>query len=315
MGAWFESTFHGTRGQELFYQAWCVADTPPSNKAVRTKTPTGRKSPNNSLSGDTSSRGTILLTHGLSEHSETYTFFAKPMRAAMWNVVAWDLPGHGRSPGKRGYVPEFDDYVRNLALLYEHITQSFPPPFVVLGHSMGGLITLKTQLTRPLKNVSAVCLSAPALALSLQASWLKDKMARVAQKYAPRLTFANEIRYDQLVHSPDVQNEYRQDPLRHDRISPQVYYGMLESQKEVLELADTLDVPFLMQLAGLDKVVNNEAAHIFYHELGGIKKESHTYDNSLHVVLKDIEQASVLKDLKKFLNQVCKNKAQAKDVE
>lgn len=296
MGTWFESSFQGSDGQKLFYQAWGV-----DNDLSRGDLSRGDQSRSDL------SRGTILLTHGLSEHSEAYTFFATPMRTALWNVVAWDLPGHGRSPGKRGYISTFNNYCRNLALFYEHVAAQFPAPLVLFGHSMGGLITLQTQLTTPLPKVAAVCLSAPALALQLRASWLKDKLARWAQKHAPSLTFANEILYDQLVHSPDVQKEYKLDPLRHDRISPQVYYGMLQAQQQVLKQASTLNVPCLLQLAGLDKIVNNEAAQAFYNELGSIKKELHTYDNSLHVVFKDIEQASVFKDFKKFLNQVCKS--------
>ncbi|MES2965697.1 MAG: alpha/beta fold hydrolase, partial [Bdellovibrionota bacterium] len=43
------------------------------------------------------SRGTLVVTHGISEHSEAYAKTADDLCKLGWNVIAWDLRGHGRS--------------------------------------------------------------------------------------------------------------------------------------------------------------------------------------------------------------------------
>ena len=75
----FEGHFKGSESNELFYQTW----TPEKV------------------------RGLFVITHGLAEHSECYHPLAKMLSDDGWLVYAWDLRGHGRSEGKRGYIKNF----------------------------------------------------------------------------------------------------------------------------------------------------------------------------------------------------------------
>src|SRR5690606_19212709 len=68
---------------------------------------------------DSSSRGTVLITHGISEHSECYDHVAQSLAKAGWHVFAWDLQGHGRSQGKRGYIRDFKEFGRDLKTVIE----------------------------------------------------------------------------------------------------------------------------------------------------------------------------------------------------
>ncbi len=70
-----EGNFEGHDGAELFYQTWMAPEA----------------------------RGTLVLTHGINEHSESYDrFFSKHVAPRGFNIIGWDLSGHGRSHGKRG---------------------------------------------------------------------------------------------------------------------------------------------------------------------------------------------------------------------
>ena len=50
-------------------------------------------------------RGSILLVHGLGEHSGRYGRVAERLAAIGLAVHACDLRGHGRSEGPRGSIP------------------------------------------------------------------------------------------------------------------------------------------------------------------------------------------------------------------
>ena len=54
-------------------------------------------------------RATVLLIHGLGEHSGRYQGVAAALTARGFAVVAHDHLGHGESPGHRVFVNHFDD--------------------------------------------------------------------------------------------------------------------------------------------------------------------------------------------------------------
>ena len=276
----FESTFTGSQGKVLFYQTWQPRET-------------------------SKVKGTVLITHGLSGHSDCYTRFAQEMTQSKWNVVCWDLPGHGRSEGKRGYIEDFNSYCQNLAYFTQLVEKEFPTaPLVVFGHSMGGLITLQALILKKLPQAVAVCLSSPALELLIKPSRLKKQIASLTHKYLPQITFHNEIDLNKVVRSLLVQKEYIRDPLRHGRISPEIYFGMKKTIKEVNKNAHKITIPALFQLAGEDYITSTVAAQNFYKKLGSTQKTLYIYKDSYHEVFNDLDKSHVFKDFKQFLSQI-----------
>lgn len=278
-----EGTFFGHQDCELFYQLW--------------------RSDN--------SRGTIVVTHGIAEHSECYHRFAQTLAEDGWTIVGWDLRGHGRSEGKRGYVKSFSDYSHDLDHLIRFVKAQIHKrelPLVLFGHSMGGLITIKTLVNHGPGGVAGVVLSSPALGLSLTVPRIKEKAAQILAEWLPKVTLYNEIKYEDLHRDPELIKEYRNDPLRHDKISPQVFLGMQAAFAEALQHADELHLPLLVQLAGKEKVVSTLASQKFFDLVGSKKKEIYVYDDCFHEIYNDLERDRVFADLKKFLNRMREEK-------
>src|SRR4051812_45732949 len=59
-------------------------------------------------------RATLVLTHGLGEHSNRYGHVAAEFVARGWRVIAWDLRGHGRSSGARGDIGDYQCLIEDL---------------------------------------------------------------------------------------------------------------------------------------------------------------------------------------------------------
>lgn len=97
----------------------------------------------------------ICLNHGFAEHiSETYSERLVPALVTGLDafVFAHDHLGHGRTTGDRVQtLVDFDsDYVDPVLVHARHWVEKFPGlPLFVLGHSMGGLISLKALLVEP----------------------------------------------------------------------------------------------------------------------------------------------------------------------
>ena len=271
-------TFWGYQDAELYYQTW---------------------QPSTSV-------GTIIITHGLAEHSDCYHDLATDFGENKWRTFAWDLRGHGRSEGKRGYVNRFQDFCDDLEAFIRFVKSQkgvADHPLVLFGHSLGGLITLKTLLNHSPSQISALALSSPALGLTVEVPKIKEKAAHFLSDWLPKMTMHNEIDFRQLTRDEKLVRSYKNDPFRHDKISPRLFLGMEAAMAEVLTGASEIHLPTIMQLAGRDRIVSTPSSEKFFDKLGSKRKEIFIYTESYHEIFNDLDRKEVIDDLLKFLNK------------
>jgi pimeloyl-ACP methyl ester carboxylesterase len=99
----------------------------------------------------------ILLVHGIGESgARDFRFQIAWLRDA-WHVVAPDLPGFGESDKANAlYSPA------NYARVLKHIADRFiRRPFILVGHSMGGVVVLRYAATYPQDVERLVVIDAP----------------------------------------------------------------------------------------------------------------------------------------------------------
>lgn len=279
-----EGFFAGHGGTTLFFQVWEHADA----------------------------RGTVIITHGQGEHSDSYARVVEALRSSHVNIWAWDLRGHGRSEGKRGYASSFEDYVLDARLFYRQTLEDkrvAGKPVVLLGHSMGALVQLKALIDFPELRADAQVCSAPLLGVAIPVPAWKETAAGWLNGILPQITLWNEIRNDQLTRDPDVVREFEQDVLRHGRISAGVFLGFAPAFEAVREGAPKLKLPTLFQLAEEDPVISTPAALGVFEKIGAARKELKTYgDGARHEMYNDLHRAVVLADLRAFVESVVDRK-------
>jgi alpha-beta hydrolase superfamily lysophospholipase/2-polyprenyl-3-methyl-5-hydroxy-6-metoxy-1,4-benzoquinol methylase len=101
---------------------------------------------------------TLVLVHGTAGYSAVYHDFAEHFRrefpATVW---AFDLTGHGRTPGPRG-VFTFEDFLDDVRTVTEHAAERTGLPVVLHGASQGGEIAFHA-LARCPRVAGAVCMN------------------------------------------------------------------------------------------------------------------------------------------------------------
>ena len=122
------------------------------------------------------SKGTQWLVHGYLDHLGSCQRLIHWMLDAGWSVVAFDLPGHGLSSGKRASIDSFDEYRDALSKTQQSL-KSFPRPWGGVGHSTGASILMTNICCYPRqKPLDSAILIAPLV---------RPKMWRLLQMVYP----------------------------------------------------------------------------------------------------------------------------------
>lgn len=100
----------------------------------------------------------VLIVSGRSEFIEKYACL--PKRLGLPNSFAfmtWDHRGQGDSSGIKSHIESYDQYAKDAAFLVKHIIKK--KPYLIVAHSMGGLISLYATCKGLLKPKSMVLCS------------------------------------------------------------------------------------------------------------------------------------------------------------
>jgi alpha-beta hydrolase superfamily lysophospholipase len=250
-------------------------------------------------------RGSILLVHGLGEHSGRYDHVAARLTAIGLAVHGYDLRGHGRSDGPRGSLPHDDALLDDLRFVFEDIDRrgraaGDERPPLLLGHSLGGTLAARATAggwVRP----HALVLSSPALALHVDPA--RKAVLRFARRAIPDHALPNSLPVDKLSHDPAEVAAYRSDELVHDRITPRMYGFLADAGAAVRRDAARLTVPTLLLAAGDDGIIDARGAR----ELAAALPAGATarfYDDLFHEIFNEREpyRSRVLDDLVEWLD-------------
>ena len=199
-------------------------------------------------------KGQLLIVHGVGEHIGRYEKHAEALTQRGWQVFGVDLRGHGASSGKRGHVKRWTNYLEDL----NAIAHFMKPEFVVLAHSMGGLVAM--DWLRHRDDVSGLVLSSPLAGFIVEAPAWKLRLAEILSIIAPSFTMDNELDSADLCTEPNVVKTYEEDPLVSSLISARWFTEMKLALERVHHANPQPKLPIYLNLAGNDKLIPNEDA-------------------------------------------------------
>ena len=252
-------------------------------------------------------RGTVLVVHGLGEHSGRYADLARALNDAGWHAAAPDLRGHGESAGPRGGIPDALALLSDLSVAIDHLRGSgAPAPLVLLGHSMGGLIAARfvaADLLGPapawFRRVDGLVLSSPALDPGLSA--FQRGLLKTLAPLAPRLAVGNGLRPAWICRDAEVVRRYVEDPLVHDRVTPGLVRFIVESGRQVQSVAARWKLPTLLMWAGADRCVAPAGSAAFAAAAPPALVTSQPWPGLFHEIFNEPEREQVTTQLLEWL--------------
>lgn len=237
----------------------------------------------------TPARAQILLVHGLGEHCGRYAALATALNAEGFDVISYDHYGHGRSSGKRGHLARDGQLVDHLVEVWAELERRFPAMRrILLGHSLGGLITA-SAVARGRLTPQALVLSSPALAIEV-AAW-QQLALKVLPRLFPNLALPNGVDPRVLAHDPEVARAYRADPLVSRWICVRLGEFVIKEGAEVIARAPEWRVPTLLLYAGDDRLVSPKGSAEFAARAPSALVQARCFPGLYHEIFNEPETA------------------------
>ena len=246
-------------------------------------------------------RGEILAIHGIAEHSGRYYEIARAMTQEGYNFYSFDLTGHGRSEGKRGYINSYEEYVLDIANFYGflRVYRNMGEPFI-LGHSLGGLLAMLFTAVQHCPSKGLI-LSAPLLRLKLNFSILQKLQLTFLNLFYPTFYFENKIEPQFLTHDRGLMEEYMADPLVQHHIAARCFVQILKAMRQVEYIAPHFKVPALLLHGEHDQIADIEGCKTLFEKMVG-DKEFYIVPDGYHEVFNETGRDQITSKTIEWLN-------------
>lgn len=204
-------------------------------------------------------RAIVIMVHGLGEHIYRYEEWAKEFNRKNLGFAGVDLPGHGRSDGKRGHIKSYRDLYEMLDILISEAVKTFNGiPVFLYGHSLGGNVVL-SYLLRQSPRIRGAVVTSPWLRLAFQPSKAKIMAASLLKYLLPSMVQPSGLVTEHLSHDSDVVDRYRKDNLVHDKISLKLFSDAVKASNYILSHSEGLRIPVLIMHGDSDLITSCEA--------------------------------------------------------
>lgn len=200
-------------------------------------------------------RGAAVLMHGHGDYCSRYDEILEPFTSRGIAVFGTDLPGHGKSPGRRGFVPGVDCVDRVVAADHGR-ARAMGGPVGLIGHSAGGLLALREILEHPARYDFA-WISSPLVQPEATRHPAMVVLLRLVARLLPNLDLDTGVSEEDCWHAPEEAAEVVEEPAQfHSRISLRWGATLVDIARRVREefTAREHGLPVLVTQGGDDPV-------------------------------------------------------------
>ena len=245
----------------------------------------------------------IAVVHGIGDHSGRYMNIVNHMVSNQIGVYAYDLRGHGNSPGRRGHI---DSWMEDRADLLNFINairaQQRGSLIFLLGHSMGALIALEFIIWESEPLAGAIISGAPIEPVGFTKPH-KVALARVLSRIYPGFPIDLGLDRNAISRIPEVVKSYKDDPLVHGKISARWGTELLSALESVKMWGESISIPLLMMHGSADRLNSAEGAKKFFDRIQACDKEFIGYSACYHELHNDLDNENMLNDLLNWVNR------------
>ncbi|WP_442595612.1 alpha/beta hydrolase [Neobacillus sp. D3-1R] len=246
-------------------------------------------------------KAVIVIVHGASEHHGRYGWLIEMWRSSGYHVIMGDLPGQGlTSRTRRGHIDSFDEYIFEVKDWIQSAYQ-FELPVFLVGHSMGGLVSIRLLQEERL-NLAGVVLSSPCLGLIHTPSKFLDVISHGINLIYPSLRMESGLTVDMATRNLEVREIDSNDTLYVTKMSVRWYRELVTAMKLAFDKNSVIqDVPMLVMQAGDDKIVNKNSVREWFNQAPLSEKRFKEWPEFYHEIFNEPDRDIVFQYTKDFI--------------
>lgn len=275
-------------------------------------------------------KGVILLVHGTALNSGFYAPWAENLTFHGYAVFGIDLRGWGQSQGfgRRGYVRNYDEYVRDVGLARREVQRVFPgKPVFLQGESLGGAVVLLSNMLSDTP-VQGLILNAPAVkpnpgigflrlpgGVASFGLWGAGTAAKVWPNF-PIIPLGQPLVIEQAAKvaffDDYAREQFIKDPYNTHSAIPAAYLsGIQEATARIQANLVNVQTPFVVLQGDKDNLVPVESSQFLMDKASAKDKTLKLYKGMSHTTLHDRGREQVWTDIVTWLDAHVPAPAQA----
>jgi len=213
----------------------------------------------------------FLAIHGGMAHAGDWVTPALFFAEKGFATVAFDLWGHGNFPKHNKkcklllHIDSFEDYIDSTKCVLDYIKKEYQKtPVFILGHSLGGLISLNYGLTKAKgeKAIKGFIVSSPWLKNIVGIPPILKALSKVFSVIYPKLPSPADLNIDDLTRDKTIKKRHLKDEkggLRGTKGTPRFLIEAEKAQEWTSEnLKNWKKFPLFVVIAGKDKLADSE---------------------------------------------------------
>ena len=253
-----------------------------------------------SLRCDEGCERTLVILHGTSEHGGRYDHVARVAVRQSWDVLMVDVRGHGQSGGIPVHATRFENYLTDLDAVWQQFSLS-PQQTVLLGHSFGGLVSIRFAETRP-QQLSGLVLSSPLLAVRVKIDAFTLALGKLMSILRPTTRFTSKVPPESTCRDPEVLKRREADPLIHRSVTAAWFFQMKRALSEAWRDTQKLTVPTLALQAEVDLIVDPSVVEPWLHTTASRRPEFRLIPDAYHEIFNEPEWSDTLDGALTWMN-------------
>ncbi len=246
----------------------------------------------------------VLALHGLNDYSEGMAYAARYLAEHEIATYAYDQRGWGANEDAGlwpGVEPLLDDAAAVLNLLAERYPRT---PLYLMGHSMGGAVSMVLLTERDPVPVSGVVLVAPAVWGREAMPWYQRGLLWLAPRLLPGLELSSEVTGVQPTDDPDIRAMMREDPLIRRKVRADTLAGVTDLMDRALAASPELTERALILYGEQDEVIPPGPTCLMLRRLPERPPRQQRfalYPEGYHMLTRDLQRERVHADLAAWL--------------
>ena len=248
----------------------------------------------------TAPKAAVILVHGHGDHSGGLHNLSASLVGNNYAVYAFDLRGHGKSAGKRGFIRTWDEFRDDLHEFRKLVSLDQPElPLYIVGHSLGGLMTLDYTLDHS-AGISGIIAISPAI--SYEVKPFEQLGITLMGKFKPDYSINKSRRIRLLKKNSALHAKYYSDRLRHNIVTPGLGSGLVQAISRLENQAQSITIPILLQYGLDDKITPPTKLNQFFLRVAAKDKLLYEYPLAKHRPFDEVGREKFLGDLVSWLD-------------